>query len=138
MSSRFAFEKLKTSESGSNVWRQTFARVFSSQIAGIRAQFLLLPSFIAQSAARNKILTRIEIVIFYRLQSYNPSTQVCCSGTISSKPAKCCGSTSYNPSTHTCCRGRVVPTSGNSSPGCCGGTVYDRNQKVKQILQPPL
>lgn len=38
--------------------------MFSAQIGGIRAQFLLLPSFIAQSAARNKILTRIETIIF--------------------------------------------------------------------------
>lgn len=78
-------------------------------------------------------LQRIPLY-FYRLQSYNPSTHVCCARTISPKPARCCGSASYNPNTHTCCGGRVLSTAGITSPGCCGSTVYDRNQKVKKVL----
>ena len=67
---------------------------------------------------------------FYRRKSYNPSTHVCCSGTISPKPAQCCGRVPYNPNTQACCGGGVSSTSGISSPACCGNTVYDRNQKV--------
>lgn len=60
---------------------------------------------------------------------------MCCSRTISPKPAQCCGSASYNPNTHTCCGGKVLSTAGISSPGCCGSTVYDRNQKVNRFCK---
>ena len=58
--------------------------------------------------------------------SYNPATQICCSGVISDRDNNtfCCGSTPYSLNTHICCDGALQARDGDTN--CCGNVSYNR------------
>ena len=59
-------------------------------------------------------------------RTYNPTSQMCCSGVIRSKTggSACCGTRTYNPTFYTCCGGAVNRKS-RGRTACCGIRNYN-------------